>query len=286
MRIGLTSGDPNGIGIETILHVFADDRMLLGLTPVLYASPDLVTKNLEALGLKDLNWSEVDSAENAKEGQLNILNISVEDFSHRPGALTSEAGNYSYKSLESAVEDLASSKVDVLVTAPINKEAITQSGFKFPGHTEYLAHMANAEDVLMFLVAENLRIGIVTGHIALKDVASSLTAKSIKSKLNLMHESLARDFGCASPRIAVLGLNPHAGDNGLMGDEEQNMIGPAVKDANTAGMNVFGPFAADGFFGSGAHKDFDGVLAMYHKELTSNPLEIAPPKRDYRDSRR
>jgi len=351
MRIGLTSGDPNGIGIETILHVFADDRMLIGLTPVLYASPDLVTTNLEALGLKDLNWSEVDSAENAKEGQLNILNISVEDFSHRPGALTSEAGQYSYKSLESAVEDLASSKVDVLVTAPINKEAITQSGFKFPGHTEYLAHMANAEDVLMFLVAENLRIGIVTGHIALKDVASSLTAKSIKSKLNLMHESLARDFGCASPRIAVLGLNPHAGDNGLMGDEEQNMIGPAVKDANTAGMNVFGPFAADGFFGSGAHKNFDGVLAMYHdqglapfkamsfgrgvnftaglpivrtspdhgtgfdiagkgtaspdsmrtaiflaqdihksrlehKELTSNPLEIAPPKRDYRDSRR
>ena len=211
--------------------------------------------------------------------------------------------------------------------------------------------MANAEDVLMFLVAENLRIGIVTGHIALKDVASTLTATGIKSKLNLMHESLARDFGCVTPRIAVLGLNPHAGDNGLMGNEEQNMISPVIKEAKTSGMNVFGPFAADGFFGSGAHKDFDGVLAMYHdqglapfkamsfgrgvnftaglpivrtspdhgtgfdiagkgtaspdsmrtaiflaqdihksrlehKQLTSNPLEIAPPKRDYRDSRR
>jgi len=351
MRIGLTSGDPNGIGIETILQVLADDRMFKGLTPVLYASPDLITKNLESIGLKDLNWSEVDSAENAKEGRLNILNISDESYSHQPGKLTSEAGQFSYKSLERAVDDLASSKVDVLVTAPINKEAITKSGFKFPGHTEYLAHMANAEDVLMFLVADNLRIGIVTGHIALKDVASSLSAKSIKSKLELMHESLTRDFGCPSPRIAVLGLNPHAGDNGLMGDEEQNIISPVIKDANTAGMKVFGPFAADGFFGSGAHKDFDGVLAMYHdqglapfkamsfgrgvnftaglpivrtspdhgtgfdiagqgiaspdsmrtaiflaqdiyknrlehKELTANPLEITPPKRDYRDSRR
>ena len=127
MRIGLTSGDPNGIGVETILNVFADDRMLIGLTPVLYASPVLIAKNLEAIGLKDLNWSEVDSAENAKQGQLNILNISVDDFNHRPGALTAEAGHYAYKSLECAVEDLAASKVDVLVTAPINKEAITQT---------------------------------------------------------------------------------------------------------------------------------------------------------------
>ena len=247
MRIGLTSGDPNGIGIETVLQVFADERMLKGLTPVLYASPDLISSNLDTIGLKDLNWGEVDSAEKAIQGQLNILNISVDSFSHLPGELTSEAGDYSYKSLEKAVDDLASSKVDILVTAPINKEAITQSGFKFPGHTEYLAHMANAEDVLMFLVAESLRIGIVTGHIALKDVAKSLNAKSIKSKLDIMHESLARDFGCPTPRIAILGLNPHAGDNGLMGDEERKIISPVVKEANASGMKVFGPYAADGF---------------------------------------
>ena len=351
MRIGLTSGDPNGIGIETVLQVFADERMLKGLTPLLYASPDLISSNLDAIGLKDLNWGEVDSAEKAIQGQLNILNISVDSFSHLPGELTSEAGGYSYKSLEKAVDDLASSKVDILITAPINKEAITQSGFKFPGHTEYLAHMANAEDVLMFLVAESLRIGIVTGHIALKDVAKSLNAKSIKSKLDIMHESLARDFGCPTPRIAILGLNPHAGDNGLMGDEERKIISPVVKEANASGMKVFGPYAADGFFGSGAYKNFDGVLAMYHdqglapfkamsfgrgvnftaglpivrtspdhgtgfdiagqgiaspdsmrsaiflaqdihkkrlehREITANPLELAPPKRDYRDSRR
>ena len=351
MRIGLTSGDPNGIGIETVLQVFADERMLKGLTPVLYASPDLISSNLDTIGLKDLNWGEVDSAEKAIQGQLNILNISVDSFSHLPGELTSEAGDYSYKSLEKAVDDLASSKVDILVTAPINKEAITQSGFKFPGHTEYLAHMANAEDVLMFLVAESLRIGIVTGHIALKDVAKSLNAKSIKSKLDIMHESLARDFGCPTPRIAILGLNPHAGDNGLMGDEERKIISPVVKEANASGMKVFGPYAADGFFGSGAYKNFDGVLAMYHdqglapfkamsfgrgvnftaglpivrtspdhgagfdiagqgiaspdsmrsaifiaqdihkkrlehREITANQLELAPPKRDYRDSRR
>ncbi|PCJ80797.1 MAG: 4-hydroxythreonine-4-phosphate dehydrogenase PdxA [Bacteroidetes bacterium] len=350
MRIGLTAGDPNGIGIETILRVFEDDRMLSDLTPILYASSNLVNSNLEAIGVKDLNWKIIDSAENAKPGILNVISVD-DDFKISPGELSSEAGGYSFKSLEKAVDDLASTKTEVLVTAPINKDAITQAGFKFPGHTEYLAHMANADDVLMFLVADSLRIGIVTGHIALKDVATSLTGAAIKSKLAIMNESLLRDFGCASPRIAVLGLNPHAGDNGLMGDEEKNIISPVIRDACSSGMNVFGPYAADGFFGSGAYKDFDGVLAMYHdqglapfkamsfgrgvnftaglpivrtspdhgtgfdiagkgmasadsmrsaiflaqdirknrveyKELTSNPLEITPQRKEYRDSRR
>ena len=351
MRIGLTAGDPNGIGIETIIRVFEDERMLSDITPILYASSSLVSSNLEAMGIKSLNWTAIDSAEDAKPGRLNVVSVDTEDFKPNPGELTSEAGGYSFKSLEKAVDDLASTKTEVIVTAPINKDAITQAGFKFPGHTEYLAHMANADDVLMFLVADNLRIGIVTGHIALKDVATSLTGAAIKSKLALMNESLLRDFGCASPRIAVLGLNPHAGDNGLMGDEEKNIIAPVIRDACSAGMNVFGPYAADGFFGSGAYKDFDGVLAMYHdqglapfkamsfgkgvnftaglpivrtspdhgtgfdiagkgtaspdsmrsaiflaqdirknridyRDISSNPLEITPPRREYRDSRR
>jgi 4-hydroxythreonine-4-phosphate dehydrogenase len=351
MRVGLTSGDPNGIGLETIIRTFQDDRMFSSVTPILYASENLLKENLKSLEIEDFDFSIIDSADKATEGVLNVININDDSFSHQPGELNSDAGEYSYNSLKKAVDDLASTKFDVLVTAPINKDAITQAGFKFPGHTEYLANFANSDDVLMFLVADALRIGIVTGHIPLKDVATSLSGDAIKSKLNLMNESLLRDFGCTTPKIAVLGLNPHAGDNGLMGSEEKNIISPAIKEANSNGIKAFGPYAADGFFGSGQYKNFDGVLAMYHdqglapfkamsfgrgvnftaglpivrtspdhgtgfdiagkgeatsdsirsaiflasdirknrvnhREISGNPLEIAPPKRDYRDSRR
>jgi 4-hydroxythreonine-4-phosphate dehydrogenase len=351
MRVGLTSGDPNGIGIETIIKTFSDERMFNSITPILYASEKLVEANLKSLDIEDFETFVIESAESAKEGVLNVINVSEGEFTHQPGELNSDAGEYSYNSLKKAVDDLASTKFDVLVTAPINKDAITQAGFKFPGHTEYLANFANADDVLMFLVADALRIGIVTGHIALKDVASKLTGAAIKSKLHLMNESLIRDFGCATPKIAVLGLNPHAGDNGLMGSEEKDIIAPAIKDANSQGIKAYGPYAADGFFGAGQYKNFDGVLAMYHdqglapfkamsfgkgvnftaglpivrtspdhgtgfdiagkgeatcdsirsaiflatdirknrvnyREISNNPLEITPPKRDYRDSRR
>tara|TARA_B100000780_G_scaffold180377_1_gene126490 strand:+ start:12843 stop:13898 length:1056 start_codon:yes stop_codon:yes gene_type:complete len=266
MRIGLTSGDPNGIGIETILSVFSDDRMLEEITPVLYATKEVVVKNLDVLNLKNLNWVEIDSAEDALPGRLNIVGLDIEDFNMKLGEKTTEAGSYSFTSLEKSVNDLASNKIDILVTAPINKDSIREAGFKFPGHTEYLAHIANSDDVLMFLVADNLRIGVATGHIAIKDVASSLTSLAIQKKLALMSESLTLDFGCSSPKIAVLGLNPHAGDNGLMGDEEKTIISPAIREAKASGVNAYGPYAADGFFGSGAYKDFDGVLAMYHDQ--------------------
>ena len=266
MRVGLTTGDPNGIGVETILKTFMDDRMLNSITPILYASENLIDQNLKTLGIENLKVNFVESAEKAKKGKFNVVKSCSEDFSIVHGKLSSEAGAYSFESLKNAVKDLASTKFDVLVTAPINKDAITKSGFKFPGHTEYLADFANADDVLMFLVGDGLRIGIVTGHIALKDVASKLTSDAIMSKLDLMNESLLRDFGCSTPKIAVLGLNPHAGDNGLMGNEEKNIISPAIKEANSKGIKAFGPYAADGFFGSGAYKNFEGVLAMYHDQ--------------------
>jgi 4-hydroxythreonine-4-phosphate dehydrogenase len=278
--------------------------------------------------------------------QINFSNVAV------PGQTDPQNAAGVIKAIECAVDYAKSGKVAGLCTAPINKANLKSgANFNFPGHTEYLAHIANADDVLMLLVAENLRIGVATGHIAIKDVASSLTSLVIKKKLELMSESLALDFGCASPKIAVLGLNPHAGDNGLMGEEEKTIISPAIRDAKASGVNAFGPYAADGFFGSGAYKDFDGVLAMYHdqglapfkalsfgrgvnftaglpivrtspdhgtgfdiagkgiamadsmraaiylaqdirrnrvehKELSSNPLEITPAKREYRDNRR
>lgn len=266
MRVGLTAGDPNGIGVETILKTFEDDRMFNSITPILYASENLVESNLKSLGIEKLQVNVIESVDKAKKGKLNILKACDEEFVLKPGELRSDAGHYSYSSLKRAVDDLASNKYDVLITAPINKDAITKSGFKFPGHTEYLADFANADDVLMFLVGDGLKIGIVTGHIALKDVASKLTSDAITSKLNLMNESLFKDFGCSTPKIAVLGLNPHAGDNGLMGSEEKNVISPAIKEANSNGIKAFGPYAADGFFGSGAYKKFDGVLAMYHDQ--------------------
>lgn len=266
MRVGLSSGDPNGIGIETIIKTFSDERMLSSITPIIYASESLVEENLKALGIENLKVNAIESADKAKKGEINILTACSEKFQYTPGELNSEAGEYSFESLKKAVDDLASTKYDVLVTAPINKDSITQAGFKFPGHTEYLANFANAVDVLMFLVADGLRIGIVTGHIPLKDVVIRLNSEAIKSKIALMNESLIKDFGCPTPKIAVLGLNPHAGDNGLMGNEEKNIIIPAIKETNAEGIKVFGPYAADGFFGSGAYKNFDGVLAMYHDQ--------------------
>ncbi|MBM55916.1 MAG: 4-hydroxythreonine-4-phosphate dehydrogenase PdxA [Euryarchaeota archaeon] len=266
MRVGLTTGDPNGIGVETILKTFQDDRMLNLITPILYASENLIEHNMKVLQIENLNVNVIDSVDKAKKGKLNVVKSCSEEFKVNEGELSSEAGTYSFNSLKNAVEDLASTKFDVLVTAPINKDAITQAGFKFPGHTEYLADFANADDVLMFLIGEGLRIGIVTGHIALKDVATKLTTSAISSKLKLMYDSLLKDFGCSTPKIAVLGLNPHAGDNGLMGNEEKNVISPAIKEANSKGIKAFGPYAADGFFGSGAYKNFDGVLAMYHDQ--------------------
>jgi len=170
------------------------------------------------------------------------------------------------KSLEMAVGHLAKTAVDVLVTAPINKDTIRQAGFAFPGHTEYLASEAGVKDVLMLLCCDGLRIGMVTGHVALKDVASNLSVEAIVNKLTLMNDSLIKDFGLPSPRIAVLGLNPHAGDNGMMGDEEKRILAPAIQKAAEQGISAHGPYAADGFFGSGAFRKFDGVLAMYHDQ--------------------
>jgi 4-hydroxythreonine-4-phosphate dehydrogenase len=211
-------------------------------------------------------WSEVDDAKSAKSGQINLVTFEADEFEHAPGEASKEAGAVAMKSLEMAVGQLANTAVDVLVTAPINKDTIRQAGFAFPGHTEYLASEAGVKDVLMLLCCDGLRIGMVTGHVALKDVASNLSVEAIVSKLTLMNDSLIKDFGLPSPRIAVLGLNPHAGDNGMMGDEEKRILMPAIHKAAEQGISAHGPYAADGFFGSGAFRKFDGVLAMYHDQ--------------------
>lgn len=265
IRVGITIGDPNGIGIETILKVFADQRMAEMIIPVIYGNIDLLRGYRKLLELNDVRLHAVASADEAQPKKINVVNVWEEKWSPEPGKPDKAAGSFALKSLESAVSDLASSKVDVLVTCPIDKDTMQGPGFDFPGHTEYLAKMSNVEESLMFLVSERMRIGVATGHVPLREVASKLTKEAIVSKLRLMNESLTRDFGIPKPRIAVLGLNPHAGDNGLLGTEEADVILPAIREVEGS-FFVLGPYGADGFFGTAQYKNFDGVLAMYHDQ--------------------
>ncbi len=267
IKVGISCGDPNGVGMEVVLKTFADARMFDSFTPVLYAHPEWVKQTKKTLQLEELMYFSISAAKDAQAKKLNLVNVDKETpFSIDWGKADSKAGEWAFKSLEMAARDLATNAIDVLVTAPINKEVIQSKQSSFIGHTEYLAKMAGTDEVLMFLVADQLRVGVVTGHVPIKDVASLITKDKIVKKVNMMRESLIRDFGIPSPRIAVLGLNPHAGDNGLLGNEEKEIILPAVRELQEKGFGVLGPYGADGFFGSGAFKAFDAILAMYHDQ--------------------
>jgi len=268
IRIGISCGDLNGIGIEVVLKCFEDARMLADIIPVLYCSAKAVNVHRKALGLEEeAQVHRVNDAREALPKKLNLVNLWDEDVAIDLGQPSGALASYAIMSLEAAAQDLASGKVDVLVTAPIDKNSMRQAGFAYPGHTEFLQHMAGGEsEVLMLLVGEGLRTGTVTGHIPLKDVAAAITTERIVAKARLLHQSLQRDFGVPSPRIALLGLNPHAGDGGTLGSEDRERIVPAVRKLNEEGILAMGPYAADGFFGNGSYKLFDGVLAMYHDQ--------------------
>ena len=242
IRVGISCGDPNGIGLEALADALVDERSMSTMVPVVFAPRAIAEQAFD-----QRPWGEVEDAKSAKPGQINLVTFDAEDFEHKPGEASKEAGGVAMESLQRAVGNLAKTDVDVLVTAPINKDTIRQAGFAFPGHTEYLASEAGVEEVLMLLCCDGLRIGMVTGHVPLKDVALGLTSAKIGAKLQLMNDSLVRDFGIPSPRIAVLGLNPHAGDNGMMGDEEKRIIAPAIQQAQADGIQAHGPYAADGF---------------------------------------
>ncbi len=267
VRIGISCGDLNGIGIEVVLKCFEDPRMLADATPVLYASAKAVSHWRKLLKLDEVQFHRVNDARDALPKKLNLVNLWEEELDIEPGKPSGPLAAFAIKSLEAAVQDLASGKTDVLVTAPIDKNSMQQAGFAYPGHTEYLQQMAGGDgEVLMILVGEGLRVGCVTGHIPLKDVAAAITAERIIAKARLLHQSLLRDFGVLEPRIAILGLNPHAGDGGALGSEDKERIAPAVRRLNEEGIKAMGPYAADGFFGSGGYTHFDGVLAMYHDQ--------------------
>jgi 4-hydroxythreonine-4-phosphate dehydrogenase len=267
LRIGISCGDLNGVGIEVVLRTFDDPRMMGEVIPVLYCSTKTVSHHRKALELDDVQVNGVADAREALPRKLNVVNLWEDELPMELGKPSGELAKYAVQSLEAAVQDLASGKVDVLVTAPIDKHAMQNAGFAFPGHTEYLQHMAGSDsEVLMILAGEGLRVGTVTGHIPLKDVAAAITTDRIMSKARLFHQSLQRDFGIPSPRIALLGLNPHAGDGGALGSEDKERIAPAARRLQEEGILAMGPYPSDGFFGNGSYKHFDGVLAMYHDQ--------------------
>lgn len=266
-RVGITTGDLNGIGMEVIIKTLLDNRILSTCTPIVYGSVKTASFHRKALKINDFSFNIINNADEANPKKPNLINCWNDEVEIELGKPSTKTGNFAFKSIEAAARDLASGKIDVIVTCPIDKKTIQSEEFKFPGHTEYFTHMSNEKEALMLLCADGLRVGVATGHVPLKDVSSKLSKQLILEKLRILNQTLIRDFNIIRPRIAVLGLNPHAGDNGLLGDEERNIIEPAVSEANNKeGILAFGPYAADGFFGSGTMAQVDAVLAMYHDQ--------------------
>ncbi|MCD0487864.1 4-hydroxythreonine-4-phosphate dehydrogenase PdxA [Pedobacter sp. MC2016-14] len=266
IKIGISVGDINGIGLEVILKALSEESIYEHFTPIVYGHTKIASYHRKALGMGDFTFNVINSASLANPKKANMINCWEEDVKIDLGAINETGGKYALLSLEKATADLVSGEIDALVTAPINKHNIQSDTFKFPGHTEYLQEKSGSNDVLMFLISENLRIGVVTAHIPVKDIAASITKEKIVNKLMLINQSLKKDFWIEKPKIAVLGLNPHAGDNGLLGKEEEEIIMPAIQQAFDKGVICFGPYSADGFFGKGSYKQFDAVLAMYHDQ--------------------
>lgn len=265
--VGITQGDGNGIGYEVMIKALSDERILEMCTPVIYGSSKIFGFYKKQIhDIENINTNVVTSAKDVHHKRINIVNCLPENVFVEPGQATPESAKAAMTSLSRAVEDVKAGYIDVLVTAPINKRAMSSEGFGYTGHTEYLEKEFGVDEVAMIMVCDRLKVGVLTGHTALKNVSSQITVDKILSKLRLMKKSLQRDFGVDSPKIAVLGLNPHCGDGGLLGDEEQNVILPAVKAANEAGIMAFGPYSSDGFFGLANYSKFDAVLAMYHDQ--------------------
>ncbi len=266
VKIGISVGDINGIGLEVILKTFAESKMLDYCTPIVYGHTKVASFHRKALNITELMFNVINHADAANARKVNMINCWEEDVKIDLGIANETGGKYALLSLEKATDDLISGAIDALVTAPINKNNIQSANFTFPGHTEYLQERSGSSDVLMFLISETLRVGVVTGHIPVQDVPAAITQEKIVRKIQLINESLKKDFWIEKPRIAILGLNPHASDNGLLGKEEAEIISPAIQEAFDKGIICFGPYAADGFFGNGTYKKFDAVLAMYHDQ--------------------
>lgn len=265
IKIGITHGDINGIGYEVILKMLDDNRILEFCTPVIYGSAKIASFYRKALGMQQQQVNQIKEADEARDGVINVINVVDEDCKVEPGQGTKESGAAAFAALERAVTDVRNGKIDAVVTAPINKDNIQSELFTFPGHTEYLEASVGGK-ALMVLFNRDIRVALVTTHLPISKISENITVERIVEKLKTFSASLRSDFAIVHPRIAVLALNPHAGENGLLGTEEQEVIIPAIKAAKEQKVECYGPYAADGFFGSGQFKHFDGILAMYHDQ--------------------
>lgn len=266
LRVGITHGDINGVGYEVILKAFENSTMLDLCIPIVYGSPKVATYHRKAIDCPTA-FTIINKADEASRAKLNILSCVDDEAKVELGTPTEEAGKAALTALERALADYREGLIDVLVTAPINKNTIQAENFRFPGHTEYIQERAGeGEKALMILMKDELRVALVTGHVPVSSIASLLTKELIQEKLTIFEQSLKRDFLIDKPRIAVLALNPHAGDGGLIGTEEQDIIIPAMAELKEKGMFCYGPYPADGFFGSEQYTKFDGILAMYHDQ--------------------
>jgi len=266
IRVGITHGDVNGISYEVIIKTLQDQRIFETCTVIVYGSSKVASYHRKIIDANDFNFNLIRKPDQAHPRRPNIINLTEEEVKLDTGKSTAIAGELALQALEMGVNDLKSNHIDVLVTAPINKKNIQSETFRFAGHTEYLAGKFNAPDHLMLMVTRAFRIGVVTGHLPLSKVSQAITEELLVSKIRIMNQSLVRDFGIVRPRIAVLALNPHAGDEGLIGDEDQRIVAPAISKAFMQNILVFGPYPADGFFGAAAFREFDGILALYHDQ--------------------
>ncbi len=266
IKVGISHGDINGIGYEVIMKTLLDPRILEMCTPVIYGSPKVAAYHRKALNINNLSFNHIRSPKEASPHKAHIINCIDENIRVELGKSTPAAGESSFMALDQATSDLKQGLIDVLVTAPINKDNIQSELFKFPGHTEFLAQIFNTENYIMLMVSETMKIGLVTTHLPVSRIAENITREKILSKIRIISKSLQQDFAITRPRIAVFGLNPHAGDNGLLGNEEKDIILPAILDAKKEGIIALGPYPADGFFGSEDYRKFDAILAMYHDQ--------------------
>jgi 4-hydroxythreonine-4-phosphate dehydrogenase len=266
IKIGITHGDINGIGYEIIIKTLLDPRILDICIPVLYGSPKVAAYHRKALDIENLSFHNVRTADEASSKKASIINCVDDEIRVELGKSTPAGGEAARIALMKAVEDLKENRIHALVTAPINKQNIQSDDFRYAGHTEFLQDYFDAEESLMLMSSELIKVGVVSSHIPISGVPGFLSAEKIRNKIRIMDHSLQRDFGIRKPRIAVLGLNPHAGEEGMLGNDENEKINPAIEAEKEKGTNVFGPFPADGFFGSGDFSKFDGILAMYHDQ--------------------
>lgn len=264
IKLGISIGDLNGIGSEIVLKTFDDSRMLDFCTPIIFASSKILNFLKKHYQLS-LHFQGIDHPSNAVEGKVNVVNVWKENVNINFGEENTKIGDYAFRSLEAATNALKNDEIDVLVTAPINKATIQSEKFKFPGHTDYLAQELGGES-LMFMITDNLKIGLLTDHVALKDIASVITPELIQKKIKTIQETLKQDFRVQKPRIAILGINPHSGDNGVIGKEDEEVLKPTIQKIRDKGHLVFGPYSADSFFGSKNYKNFDAVVASYHDQ--------------------